>query len=497
MLAAAMERQPRRRDRGRRAVLTALAAGFAVLFAPSEASAATDTFSIPITVGGYAVKQTVVNGPRPQVDGHITNMEVDIVDDQGEPVPISRLMLHHIVFLNQGRPDGTCNPGIVGFDNIQTAPAVERFYAAGEERAKLAMPDGYGYDMGAPPAGGGFGGNRWSVLYMVMNHRSETDSAFIEYKVTYSEDTGGVDSKQDALPFWMDAENCRADPIYNIPGTGDEGATDVNVSDFTVDQNVLGATGGRIIAGAGHVHGGAYELEVSQPQCGDRTLADSLPTWGNPDHPFYNVKPILHEPGPINMTAFETEQGFPIRAGHPLRLSSVYDDTRPHSRVMGIMIVFIAPDSTVPADPCSAPMPDDVVIRGSEVEGRTGEPPEFKVPLTGLDQDGQAIKIAKPPGKTENVKSGTDIVVQNAAFSKRNVRIDRGDKLDWIFDTASSDLHNVTLANGPKAIGSPNLSRDGEGTPRTFSRRFNRSGTYRLFCALHPVQMSERVVVKP
>ena len=498
-----MERQARRRDRAIKAALTALAAGFALIAVPATANGATETFRIPITVGGYAVKQTVVNGPRPDVDGHITNMHTDVVDASGDPVPIDRLMLHHIVFLNQGRPDQSCDidDGIFGFDNLQKFPAVERFYAAGEERAKLAMPAGYGYDMGPKPAGGGFGGNRWSVLYMVMNHKAETDSAFIEYTVTYTPDADqpsptqeGTDSQQDAVPFWLDAENCRADPIYNVPGTGTDGQadeSDENVTDFTVDQEKLGATGGRIVAGAGHVHGGAYELALSQPQCGDRTLGTSLPTWGESDHPFYNVKPILHEPGPIHMSAFETQQGFPIRANQPLRLHSVYDNTRPHTRVMGIMIIFIAPDASVPADPCTAPLrPTSSPRRGPT--GARVEPPEFRVPLTGLDDNGQAVKISKPPGSTEHVKSGTTIDVDDNSFDKRNLRIDKGDKLNWSFDT--DGIHNVTLANGPKAIGSPNLSADGSDA-REFSRKFNKPGTYRLFCALHPVQMTERVVV--
>lgn len=30
---------------------------------------------------------------------------------------------------------------------------------------------------------------------------------------------------------------------------------------------------------------------------------------------------------------------------------------------------------------------------------------------------------------------------------------------------------------------------------RTYTQRFTRPGTYRFFCALHPTQMQERVVV--
>ncbi len=69
------------------------------------------------------------------------------------------------------------------------------------------------------------------------------------------------------------------------------------------------------------------------------------------------------------------------------------------------------------------------------------------------------------------------------------MRVKRGATLNWQF--SGQELHNVTLANGPIGFGSPNLDGD-----RTFTQRFTRNGKYRIFCALHPVQMSERVVVE-
>jgi plastocyanin len=160
---------------------------------------------------------------------------------------------------------------------------------------------------------------------------------------------------------------------------------------------------------------------------------------------------------------------------------------------MGIMILFIAPDASVPADVCSAPTPTDVQV-SDPPEGRTGAPPEFKVPLTGLDRQGNAVTIRKPPGKARRLASGARIKVEDIRFSHRNVRIDRGDELKWVFD--SGELHNVTLANGPVGFGSPNLNRDNGGVPRRYDQRFDKAGTYRLFCALHPTQMTERVVVE-
>ena len=59
-------------------------------------------FSDPTSVSGYEVKRGVVDIPKPAgVEGNITHMEVDVADGNG-PVPISRLMLHHIVFFNAG-----------------------------------------------------------------------------------------------------------------------------------------------------------------------------------------------------------------------------------------------------------------------------------------------------------------------------------------------------------------------------------------------------------
>src|SRR6476660_2639155 len=150
-----------------------------LLAGPASSASAdqqTYTYKVPVSVGGYQVQQTV-NGPlpHPQVPGgYITHMEVDIVDADGTPVPIQRLMLHHIVFLDLARKDNTCS-NFLGFDNRTIYNSTgERFYAAGEERAQLNLPPGYGYKIGP--------NDPWGMVYMLMNHRSVTDSAFIQYK---------------------------------------------------------------------------------------------------------------------------------------------------------------------------------------------------------------------------------------------------------------------------------------------------------------------------
>jgi plastocyanin len=448
-----------------------IAAAFVGAFAlPSAASAAeqTETFTTgPITVGGYQVKQEVLpNLQEPKLDGHVTRMEADIVDENGEPIPIQRLMLHHIAFLNLRQTDRTCSSYKL-WDGSTTSFMPERFFAAGEERQRLVYPPGYGYASAA--------NNEWALAYMVMNHRSSVDTAYIRYTVTVDDDP----QIKDVHPYWLDVVNCQADPIYNVPGTGERGSTHTRSRDFTIPES------GRLIAAGGHLHGGGEHISLTQPDCRNRELGRSVPTWGLPEHPFYNVKPVLHEPGPINMTGFGTSTGFPVTAGQRLRINSVYENTRPHVRVMGIMVAFIAPDPSV-TDGC-APLPSDVVNVGTNQPGREGPVP-YRIPLTGLDRNGEAQTIDAPPGKLKRMPRGGEIEVGDHFFSKPNVAVRKGAELDYRF--TGSELHNVTLANGPRAIGSPNLDDD-----RVYTQRFQDKGTYRLFCALHPVQMHERVKV--
>ena len=459
--------------------LIAVAAVACLFVLPTAASGAVKTYTQrvgPVQVGGYEVKQSVLPAPHVKVDGFVTNMEVDVVDADGTPVPIQRLMLHHIVFANLNRQDATCD-SIMGFDERPNGLfSSERFYAAGEERAKMALPPGYGYELNS--------GDFWGLLYMFMNHRAETDRAYIqyEYRVVSGPDAAGYKSVD---PYWLDVENCRADPIYNVPGTKKNGSTHTQSYDFTMPKP------GYIVGGGGHVHGGARELTLTEPDCpGNREIGDSQPTWGKRGHPFYNVKPVLHEPGPIAMSGFQSRAGIPVAAGERLRLNALYDNSLPHTRVMGIMVVYVHHVNQAQAPERCGALPGDIkkLLTPGTIPGRSGPIP-YKIPLTALNENGKAVKIKKPPGKTKRLKSGKTVEVGDRFFSRPNVRVKRGAKLNWRF--SGQELHNVTLANGPVGFGSPNLDGD-----RSFDQRFTRKGKYRLFCALHPVQMHERVVVK-
>jgi len=445
------------------------------LAASASAESQTLTYKYgPIEVDPYQVKQSdfSIGIPKPDFDGNITGMSVDIVDADGTKVPIQRLMLHHVVFSNVGetigeKRDATCGQ-FTNLDSKTKLPGVaERFYAAGEERAVMQLPEGYGYPVK--------GKDQWIMTWMVMNHRPVKDKAYVQYTVNYD-----TEAKTPVRPVWLDVRNCLADPVFNVLGGGRPGSTDTRAATWTVPGD------GRIVAGGGHVHGGARNLELRQPDCADRTLIDSRPLWGKADHPFYNVYPILHEPGPVNMSGVNSAQGFAVSKGERLQLLSHYDNQLPHTRVMGIMILYMAPpDDRTGA---CASLPNDVKVYKSNEPGRS-KPPRFRVPIIGLGRNGVAREIGKAPGGTSRLRGNSTITAKSFFFSKPNLVIDQGARLTWLFK--GETLHNVTLANGPQGFGSQHLSAG-----RVYSKKFTRPGKYQLFCALHPVDMTETVVVR-
>jgi hypothetical protein len=423
----------------------------------------------PITVAPFQVltKEVQLDMPKPDVEGFVTNMSVDVVEADGTPIPIRRLMLHHIVFANLGKPDGTCARFTMWDSMTEIPAAAERFYGAGEERAKLALPGGYGYPIDR--------NDRWLVTYMFMNHRSKVDSAYIGYRVT-------VDTRTDLTPvkpYWLDVENCRVDPIYDVAGGKKRGSQNLRRAVWNVPR------AGRLVAGGGHVHGGGEALKLRRPACGRAgAIYTSKPTWGGRRHPFYRVRPVLHEPGPINMSGFNSAKGIPLAAGERVVLESRYDASQPHTRVMGIMIVYLAPDASVTAG-CGA-RPDDM----AELPRPAGrkKPPRFRVPIVGR-RGGRAVNIKAPPGRRVRLGRRGTIDVGDLFFRRANVSVPAGARLTWRFE--GSSLHNITLANGPRGFSSPNLSQG-----RTYTKKLSVPGTYQIFCGLHPVDMTATVKVR-
>ena len=99
---------------------------------------------------------------------------------------------------------------------------------------------------------------------------------------------------------------------------------------------------GRIIGAQGHLHGGGKYQTLRNTSCGNERLIRSQAYYGHPDHIFYRVRPMLHEPSPISMSRTISPSGIPVSAGDQLELTAAYDNGLPHTRVMSIMMAYLA-----------------------------------------------------------------------------------------------------------------------------------------------------------
>ena len=414
----------------------------------------------PYEVRYTSSKTRAVRAPR--LDGSIVRMYARVEDRRGRRIPVKRVMLHHVLYKNLGRFSGDRTDPICGHKG-------QSFYGTGEENQRFRLPRGYGYPIHK--------GDRWHISWMLMNHKNRVSRAYIKYRAV-------IDTSpriKPVTPYWIRVTGCRwsRDPIYNVSGGGSPGSNATRSTRFRLPR------AGRLVAVNGHAHGGSKGLAITQPRCYDRPVMYSHPLYGLRSHPYYHVLPVLHEPGPIATSWSFSRTGIPVRAHEPLRLVSVYDKELPHTRVMGIVHLYVA-DGPVQGDPCQA-LPGDLHEWIRRIRGRY-KPPKVIVPLTGLTPTGRAITIQRPPGPLRLFRHPT-IDVRDGGFNRRNISIPQGARVRWRFHDRI--WHDVTLANGPEGFGSP-LSKRG----KTFARRFNKPGTYRVYCSLHPVDMTQAIKVR-
>jgi plastocyanin len=421
-------------DRVRRVPVVLFLLAAVALGAPTLARAEERTLTFttgPISVPAYSVVQQPLAARSPSVDGYVVGMDAEVVDAAGRVQGRDKVMLHHIVFAKLESADYTCG----GF--------TERFFAEGEERMALSLPSGYGY--------ANKGTDRWALLYMLMNHEPRTLKGFIRYRVRYV--TG--ERLTPVRPVWLDVRNCSggADPVFDVPGGGKSFSTFTKTRHFTMPES------GRLVAGGGHLHGGGIHLELRNATCGTR-LFRSRPTWGGP-----KPRPLLHEPGPTKMSAFRSSEGIPVAKGQKLRLAAVYENHAPHTRAMGIMLLFLAPGPISGCQPAPALQVD---------LGRPSAPPAFSMPLP---------RAPKGP-----VSTALSTWVGDFRYGAERISIRRGSTFTWRFVGAFA--HDVTVVGGPEGFSAPWTQRG------TFRHRFTKAGTYRLFCSLHPAKMVQQIRVR-
>ena len=297
------------------------------------------------------------------------------------------------------------------------------------------------------------------MIFMFMNHRSVTDSAYIEYNVT-------VDTRQDLTPvepYWLDVEKCGTDPVYDVPWGAARGA-------LSTRGRWSGAAEGRPARGrlAATSTVVARHCALRRPDCPNDEIYTSRPIWGSKNHPFYKVRPVLHEPGPIHMTSFHSASGARSRRVKRSCWSPLRREPATHARDGDHGRVPSRPDPSV-TEPCGA-LPERL-RRPEEAEGADAA---AAVPRADRGRrGGKAVNIDAPPGRRVVARRGRHRGGRRPVLqAPQRVLCAPAGPLTWRFHGPT--VHNVTLANGPRGFASPNLS---EGAPTGRSSRV--PGTYR------------------
>jgi plastocyanin len=418
----------------------------------------------PYTIGSYETLLKNAIPKPPPVPGAIVAMDAHLVDKAGHVIPQQVTMLHHLVFTNGG-PDGKRGDPMCPLKSTR-----ERFWGTSEELRPMTLPPGYGYP--TDPA------DQWHAFVMVMHHRAGERQFYVEYRMT-------VDTRPviPVKPYWLSIVPCSPDPQWTVPGSGTK--TQTRDRTFTIPA------AGRIVAAGGHLHGGAQSIELRQPRCKDRALVRNRPAYAPAGDPLYKVHPLLHEPDPKNISWWQSATGWPIKKGERLKVTAAYDNMSPHTRVMGIEHVYVAPPLDANAAHGCAPAPTDAQRLGAEFTAARMTPPTVTLTLARLDRNGIAHATTKGTGTRRSVKGDfASVFVRDFTYGPQQLSVPRGATVRWHFADAAK--HDVTLAAGPEGFASLWLKAGGK-----YSHTFEKPGTYLLQCSLHSAQMSQVVKVRP
>jgi len=202
---------------------------------------------INVTPGQNRIAYKPLTGSeRPPVNGYITRIRPDLVREDGSIPLSSKVMFHHGVWINNSAP-----------------PADRLFYATGEEKTIMELPQGYGYRYKK--------NDGWLLNHMLHNLTPEAMSLYITYTVDFIPDTApqaaGITP---ARPIWMDVERGSIYPVFDVH-RGSGGADGV----FTYPQDADNPyppgnqknestiqKDGVLIGTTGHVHTGGLATDL-------------------------------------------------------------------------------------------------------------------------------------------------------------------------------------------------------------------------------------------
>ncbi len=201
---------------------------------------------LDITSGQNRIAYKPITGSeKPAVNGWITRIVPNLVNEDGSIPKSSRVMFHHGVWINN------------------SAPADSRlFFATGEEKTDVNFPDGYGLRYKAS--------DNWLLNHMVHNLVPDPMTLYVTYTIDFIPDTSPAAAGITPVkPIWMDVES-GIYPVFDV--LRDSGGKD---GKFTYPQDAanpypgglkknekLITQDGVLISTTGHVHTGGLSTNL-------------------------------------------------------------------------------------------------------------------------------------------------------------------------------------------------------------------------------------------
>jgi len=377
----------------------------------------------------------------------------------------------------------------------------ELFFAAGEEKTRMYLPPGYGYEYQA--------NDRWLINYMIHNLLSTPDKVWVTYDIGFIPKTAPEAADITvARPLWMDVQKGNIYPVFDVQkGSGADGSFTYpdeadnpygdgpKLNEWVADRDSV------LIAAGGHLHPGGHHVDLWLNRQGQAEPAHVLQS----DAVYY--EPAGAVSWDVSMTVTPEDWRIGVKKGDVLSVSTTYDTERASwYESMGISVVWMvdAGAGTEGVDPFTDPVdPQDTVLTHghlAENDNHGGEPTDEFVDATEL-ADGPAADLVTiadftyAPGDIGGIYD--DVPTVKAGGQLRFTNQDAPIEPNGIWHTITACAAPCTgrtgvaypLADADVQFDSGELGMAGPPTagrlewdiPTTLE-----PGTYTYFCRIHP-----------
>lgn len=445
---------------------------------------------------------------KPAVDGYIVGIRPNLRYADGRIPRSDNIMFHHAVWINLSAKD-------------TTRPALpQRFFAAGEEKTNLTLPNGYGYAYKAS--------DTWLLNYMIHNLRGTASQVYITYDIDFIPATSPVAARtRPARPAWMDVVNGSVYPVFDVlRKSGHNGRftfpTDsanpysggAPLNTWTVDRDSV------LIGTAGHLHAGGLHNDLwltrkgagyGGPKCSHapsraaarRCRARSPSVHGSTARLFESKAHYFEPAGPVSwdvaMTATPENWRVGLRQGDVLKTTATYDSKHASwYESMGIMVTWVA-DAGPRVDPFRTKVDKPGHLTHGHLNenrvhgGKATDAPDPRDIASGPFSS--TVDVAsfayQPQGFSAGQRGKTPVVRQGRSLTF--LSLDANRDIYHSITSCAAPCNRSTgiaypLANGKVAFDSGQLGYrvPAVGTSEWQTPKNLRPATYTYYCRIHP-----------